>query len=312
MKTTKIERDKSLQKVFVTGITGKSGLFFFDEIKQQKNEKMEFTCLVRDESKAKWLMDAMPEIKVCIGSLDDKALIHKIFTDADFDTVLHIAGISRSLDLVKEAIDASVKWLVLVHTTGIFSKYKAAGENYRQIENKIELMRKGKDVSLTILRPTMIYGNLHDGNIAVFIKMVYKMRIFPVVNNARYELQPVWCGDLGKAYYQVLVNSDKTKDKNYNLSGGSPIMLIDMLKVMANKLGVKNRFVNVPFWIAYSGAWLLYLFSIGRIDFREKVQRLVEPRIFDHFEAQRDFGYQPVDFEQGVDSEIRDFQKSHQ
>lgn len=209
--------------------------------------------------------------------------------------------------LVEAAVRVGVKRLILVHTTGIYSKYKAAGEGYRQIEKKVEQLVEGKDIQLTYLRPTMIYGNVHDANVVIFMKMVDKLRIFPVVNGAKYELQPVWCGDLGKAYYQVLMNPETATKRNYNLSGGQPIMLLDMFKVMAKYLGVKNTFISVPFPIAYGLAWMLYLVTIGKKDFREKVQRLVEPRTFDHTDATRDFGYEPVNFEDGVKGEIMEY-----
>lgn len=196
-----------------------------------------------------------------------------------------------------------------MHTTGIYSKYKAAGEGYRQIEKKVEQLIDGKDIQLTYLRPTMIYGNVHDANVVIFMKMVDKLRIFPVVNGAKYELQPVWCGDLGKAYYQVLMNPETATKRNYNLSGGRPIMLLDMFKVMAKYLGVKNKFVSVPFSIAYGLAWMLYLVTIGKKDFREKVQRLVEPRTFDYSDAAQDFGYNPLPFEEGVKSEVEEYMR---
>jgi len=222
-------------------------------------------------------------------------------------TLLHIAGIDKSLVLVDAAVKASVNRLILVHTTGIYSKYKAAGEGYRQIEKKIDAMVEGKNIQLTYLRPTMIYGNVHDANVAIFMKMVDKLRIFPVVNGARYELQPVWCGDLGKAYYQVLLHAQTANKRDYNLSGGKPILLLDMFKVMSKYLGVKNAYISVPFPIAYGLAWLLYLATFGKTDFREKVQRLVEPRTFDHIDATNDFGYNPVTFEDGVKCEVEEY-----
>ena len=202
---------------------------------------------------------------------------------------------------------AGAKRLILVHTTGIYSKYKAAGEGYRHTENKIDEMVKGKNIQLTYLRPTMIYGNVHDANVVIFMKMVDRLRVFPVVNGARYELQPVWCGDLGKAYYQILMHPETATKRNYNLSGGRPIMLIDMFRVMAKYLGVRNTFVSVPFPIAYGLSWLLYFATFGKKDFREKVQRLVEPRTFDHTEATNDFGYNPVNFEDGVKREVDEY-----
>ena len=297
------------KKVFVTGITGKSGLYLLDEIIKTGESDYSYTFLIRSEEKANFIKGLYSQAQVCIGSYDDGRLLEVEFSKG-YDILLHIAGIQSSLKVVIPAISHGVKWLILVHTTGIYSKYKSAGEMYRQIETKIDTLIENKGIAKTILRPTMIYGNIHDKNVAVFLKMVYKFRFFPVVNHANYELQPVWCGDLGKAYYQVLTHPDETRNKDYNLSGGKPILLIDMFRVMANKLGVKNTFVNIPFWLAFSGAWCLYVLSVGKIDIREKVQRLVEPRVYSHGQATIDFGYNPVPFEEGIDGEIEEFKRS--
>lgn len=205
------------------------------------------------------------------------------------------------------AVKAGVERLILVHTTGIYSKYKAAGESYRQIEARIGKMIEGKNIRLTYLRPTMIYGNVNDKNVSVFMKMVDRLRVFPVVSGAKYELQPVWCGDLGKAYFQVFTHPDTATKEGYNLSGGRPIQLIDMFRVMAKQMGVKNKFVSVPFPLAYAMAWMLYLATFGKKDYREKVQRLVEPRTFDHSDATNDFGYNPLPFEEGVKGEVEEY-----
>ena len=157
---------------------------------------------------------------------------------------------------------------------------------------------------MTILRPTMIYGDLSDKNISKFIAMVDKLRLFPVVDHAKYELQPVHAKDLGDAYYAVLTNPVTTANKEYNLSGGVPIKLIDMLKIISRCLNRKNTFISVPFGFAYFIAFLLWVFTIGGIDYREKVQRLVEPIAFRHDDAKRDFGYTPMPFQIGVKEEV--------
>lgn len=298
-----------MNSVLVTGATGKSGLYFLKTIKDKQDSLTDymFEFIVRTEEKAQIVKSYMPNSRVHIGDLNDETFILSIFRQGNYNTLLHISGILRSPKITKAAVDNGVDWLILVHTTGIYSKYKAAGEAYRQIENEIEEYIKGKNTALTILRPTMIYGTQEDNNVSVFMKMVDRLRIFPTINGAKYELQPVWCGDLGKAYYQVLVNPEKTKNKNYNLSGAEPIMLRDMFKLIAAQLGVKNIFISVPFPIAYVGAWLLYLLSFKKKDYREKVQRLVEPRVYSHKEATEDFDYAPVRFEDGVKSQIEEY-----
>lgn len=300
-----------MKNIIVTGVTGKSGLYFYQELCRNAAALSDchFYFIVRDEAKAKKLLCSDLNQTLLEGSLTDKAFVSSIFKMGGVKILLHIAGIDKSLDLVGAAVKAGVSRLILVHTTGIYSKYKAAGEGYRQIEKKIDALVDGRDIQLTYLRPTMIYGTVNDKNVVVFMRMVDKLRIFPVVNGARYELQPVWCGDLGKAYFQVLMNPRRAAKHSYNLSGGRPIMLLDMFKVMAGYLGVKNTFVSVPFPVAYGLAWALYLATFGRVDYREKVQRLVEPRTFDYQDAANDFGYAPKTFEEGVKAEVEEYKR---
>ena len=107
--------------------------------------------------------------------------------------------------------------------------------------------------------------------------MVDKLPIMPVVNVARYKLQPVHYEDLADGYYKVLVNEEATANKDYNLSGGSEIELREMLTVIGENLG-------------------------------KKVQRLCEPRVFSYEDAKRDFGYSPRTFQDGIMGEVKEYQ----
>ena len=51
----------------------------------------------------------------------------------------------------------------------------------------------------------------------------------------------------------------------------------------------------------------MYCASFGRIDYREKVQRLCEPRVYDHDDATRDFGYNPRMFRIGIVDEVKEY-----
>ena len=77
------------------------------------------------------------------------------------------------------------------------------------------------------------------------------------------------------------------------------------------QLGKKRvRFINCPFALAYTGAFLLRALSLGRIDLREKVQRLCEDRAYPNEAASADFGYDPVSFPEGVRGEIHAYLQS--
>lgn len=261
--------------------------------------------LTRPESDISKLKVLLPEAEIHGGNIADPAFLQKYFKDVD--TVIHLASIHYSSGITDSAVVCHVRRLILIHTTGIYSKYKAAGEGYRKIDDYVYRVCRENNIVLTICRPTMIYGNIYDNNVIVFVKMVDKLPIMPVVNGARYELQPVHYSDLAKAYYEILVHEETTGNKDFNLSGGKPIMLRDMLIVIGQNLGKKVHFISCPFIIAYGGAWLVYLLSFKKMDMREKVQRLCEPRTFTHEEASEAFGYAPMNFEEGIVAEVKQY-----
>lgn len=297
----------------ITGITGKSGRAFayYLEKNQEKIRSMfggGIRLLLHEERERDSEILSCFDIQRMYGDLEDERFLSEAFLGVD--TIVHIAGIHWSREIVHAAANNFVRRLICVHTTGIYSKYKEAGEEYRNIDDFVYMMSKSKNIILTILRPTMIYGTLSDRNISSFIKMVDKFPVMPVVNNAMYELQPVHFADLGKAYYDVLVNEKITGGHDYILSGGEEIMLRDILTEIGAYLSKRMRFVSVPFPIAYAGAWFVWLVSIGKIDFREKVQRLCEPRVYPHEEATRDFGYAPRTFRSAIGDEVREYLKA--
>ena len=295
----------------VTGATGrKSGGAFANLIYENRSVIDEMfpdgiRAFVRENSDTTFLAEKLPDAELIRGDLDSSEQLEAFLKDVD--TLVNIAGIYYSENLVKAAIKCGVRRVILVHTTGIYSKYKAAGELYRNIEERVYALCRENGIILSVCRPTMIYGNTSDKNVAVFIKMVDKFPIMPVVNGARYILQPVHYEDLAKGYFGVLLNEEKTANKDYVLSGGSVIELREMLMIIGENLGKKVHFISCPFAIAYFGACALYYLTGKKKDYREKVQRLCEPRAYSHEDAKTDFGYSPVSFQEGIVAEVKQY-----
>lgn len=296
-------------KVLVTGITGKSGRSFFQELCDHSSmlDNYHFDFVVRDINKANFIGNAPFKCSVVKCDLSDRSQVSQILNEGGYNQILNIAGISKSPILIEEGINSGIEWFIMVHTTGIYSKYKSASASYKAREEHIMSVLSKTSCKITILRPTMIYGTLDDRNVSVFIKMVDRLRLFPVVSGAKFLLQPVWYKDLGRAYFQCMMNKDNILETDYVLSGAEPIMLLDMFKEIANQLNVKNFYFSIPFPLAYIGACFIYLLSFHKVDYREKVQRLVEPRAYNHDNATRDFGYNPVKFKEGVKQEILEY-----
>ena len=292
--------------LLVTGITGHTGRYFLQELINNKYEG-KIRCIVRETSDTSLIDNSGLNIEKVVGDVNDGEFINNSMIGVN--TVMHIYNIHHSSMIVQAAINNNVKRAILVHTTGIYSKFKDASEGYKNIEKKVAELTKNPNcpTKVTILRPTMIYGDLCDHNMSKFIKMIDKIRIMPVINSGNSLLQPVNARDLGKAFYTVLMLPKETQGKAYNLSGNSPIKMIDVFRLISKELNKKTIFISVPLGLGVFMARVLKIISIGKIDYVEKVQRMGEDRNYSHEEATKDFGYKPMTFEEGISIEVRQY-----
>ena len=243
--------------LLVIGITGHTGKYFLRELKEN-NYTGRIRFLIRNKNDENIFKKYNLNYEVMYGDLNNKEDIQNACKG--IDTILEIYNIRYSLDVLDAALNENVKRIIFVHTTGIYSKYKMASEEYKRIEK--EVIKKAKEkIDITILRPTMIYGDICDHNISKFIKMMDKMKIYPLIAGGRAKIQPVNARDLGRAYYQVLVNDEKTKNQDYNLSGEEPISIKDMLKNISYILNKKTLFIPIPLYFSVFCAYILKILT---------------------------------------------------
>ena len=290
--------------ILVTGITGHTGRYFVENLEKNKF-KEKLRCLVLDKTDADFLKKTKLNYEIEVGNLSDQKVLEK--ATEGIDTILQIYNINYSLNMLDAAIKNKVKRIIFIHTTGIFSKYKMASQEYKRIETEVIKRAKENKINITILRPTMIYGDMCDANISKFIKMVNKLRVFPLIANGKAKIHPVNARDLGKAYYQVLINPNETKNKYYNLSGQEEISIKDMLRQISKYLGKKTLFIPIPMFLSILCAYLLKIVTIGKVNIVEKVLRMNETRVFSHADATKDFGYEPINFREGLEHEVKEF-----
>lgn len=291
--------------LLVTGITGHSGKYFLQELIKHNYEGT-IRCVVRSTSDTSLLDNSGLKLEKVVGDLANQAFLDSCLQEVD--TVLHIGHIFNSLKVIKAAVHNNVQRAILVHTTGIYSKYKSASEEYQNIESQISriIAAQVSPLGLVILRPTMIYGNVKDQNMVVFIKMVDKLRIIPLIDHGKSLLQPVNGRDLGKAYYQVLVKPEIRRG-DYILSGDKPISMREMFKLISQNLRKQTAFVSVPLGLGVAAGRLLKAVTLGNVDYLERVQRMGENRSFPHDEAAGDFGYDPMPFAEGLKIEVQQY-----
>lgn len=292
--------------LLVTGITGHTGRYFLQELIKNKYEGP-IRCIVRETSNTVLLDNSGLNVEKVIGDIRDEAFLDKCMQD--IDSIVHIVNVRHTLRILKIAINNKVSKAVCVHTTGIYSNFKIASEEYKIIENELQKLLSGEEIKVTILRPTMIYGDLCDHNMSKFIKMVDNFRLFPVINHGKGLIQPVNARDLGKAYYNVLMMPIDNAESEYILSGEKAITLLEALKLISDSLGKKTIFISFPLILGVFLAKFLKIGTLGKVDYVEKVQRMSEDRCFSHEDAKKDFGYSPESFEIGIAREVTEYMK---
>lgn len=290
--------------LLVTGITGHTGRYFLQELINHKYEGL-IRCIVRETSDTSMLDNSGLNIEKVYGDIHDETFLNEVTKDVD--EIVHIINIRHTLRVLNAAIKNDVRRIVSVHTTGIFSKFRIASEEYVIIEDEIKELLSKNDISMTTLRPTMIYGDVCDRNMSKFIKMVDRFRVFPVINHGKSLIQPVNARDLGKAYYDVLIMPVEKAKSEYILSGEKSITMLEAFKLISNNLGKKTTFISFPLGFGVIMARVLKGITLGKIDYVERVQRMSEDRSFSHEEATADFGYKPESFEVGIAREVKEY-----
>ena len=294
--------------LLVTGITGHTGSYFVREL-IKCNYSGNIRCIVRESSNLNKVKSTALNMEFVYGDLNDSNFINESLIG--INQILHIYNIHHSPEIVKAAINNGVERVILVHTTGIYSQFKDASKRYKEIEAEVKelVLSAPHNLDLTILRPSMIYGDLCDSNVSKFIKIVDMFPLIPVIEKGDNLIQPVNARDLGKAYYSVLVNPEETANGEYDLTGPEPITIKEMYTLIAEGLGKKRKFVSIPIGLAKAMAILIKIISLKNIDYIEKVSRMTENRSYSHDLAKLHFNFSPMPFSEGIRIEINEYLK---
>ena len=293
---------QNFEKLIIFGARGNTANYFLKILEKEKFEG-EITVVSRDKNKNNYFNQFKLNFKILNGDIKETNFLEKCFDN--IDTVLNLANMENSPKIVEIGSKHKVKWFILVHSTMIFSKNKS-----KFILNRIniekDLLKKNKN--LTILRPTMIYGNKRDINISRLIKYLDKFKIFPIFGNGKNLLQPVYVDDLSKSYFNVIKNKNITFNKSYNLAGKNSIEYLKILKIIESALKKKIIFIRLPINISAILVKILNILFFGKFPINSsQVRRQGENKIFSFDEATKDFNFNPIKIEEGLKLQIKDY-----
>src|SRR5215216_5110916 len=278
-------------KVFVTGGTGFIGTYVVSLLLKNGYE---VRCLYRPGSDRSVL--PQPEIEWTEGDVSDTQALSTSMQGADALVNVASLGFGHANSIVCAAKEAGLQRAVFISSTAIFTQLNAKSKKVRlAAEESIET----SGLKYTILRPTMIYGSPRDRNMWRLIQFMHYSPVMPVFGNGNYLQRPIYVGDVAQAIMSCL-SSDQTICKSYNIAGKSPFTYNQVIDTIAGFMTKRVWKAHIP---SAPVVGLLKVFERLHIPLpikAEQVLRLNENKNFSYEEAERDFGFRPLSFEEGM------------
>jgi nucleoside-diphosphate-sugar epimerase len=214
------------------------------------------------------------------------------------DTFVGISNLRHCDAMLPYLVEAGVARAHCVTTTAVFSSFHSYGAHYREIEERLRAL----PIPVSLLRPSMIYGNRHDHNMKRLIRMLVRTPVFPVFGDGDALMQPVHVDDLAGGIATAI---ERDAVGAYNLAGPAAITYNEILSEIAGALGRDVRLVHLNHRaVARLVKVLQYLpgFPVRQV----QVMRLTEDKAFDISDAVRDLEFRPRSFATGIREEIAD------
>ncbi len=283
-------------KVLVTGATGFTGSRVVPLLLQSGYQ---VRCLTRATS------DRAPLSALTVEWVTGDLSNPESLTSAmrGMDALVNIAsfGFGHADSILRSAKEAGVKRGIFISTTAIFTQLNAGSKSVRLAAEEA-IQASGLDY--TILRPTMIYGSERDRNMWRLIRLLRITPIMPIFGDGESSQQPIFVDDVAQAVLLALQN-DITIGKSYNIAGKDPLTYNQVIDTVASALGKRVWKLHLPYMPIVRALQFTERMKIRLPIKAEQVLRLNENKAFSYEEAQKDFGFSPRSFDEGIGVEIK-------
>ncbi len=277
-------------------VTGGTGLLGNALVKLLLVEGHDVRCLVREGSPRAWRLDTQ-RIELVRG---DAGNAHDLWEAlSGIDTLLHVAGIEYTPQVLEAAREAEVGRIVVVGSTSVHSAYP----HRSGIRPRMEALARESGLEYAIVRPSMIYGSELDKNMHRLLRFLDRSPVFPVFGSGENLWQPVYYEDCARGVYEALVRSAAV-GQSYDLPGAEPLTYMELVKTAAGALERKPRIVRLPLEpvrLSLTAAERLRLPLPIR---SEQVLRLREDKAYSYDKAEWELGYAPRPFSEGIALEV--------
>ncbi len=280
-----------MNRLVVTGATGNTGLHVVKGLKKLL-PSLPILALVRVSSDTSELQRLGINFFEC--KLEDVTTYQTQLNSND--VILEMANLRffRALETAMNQI--GIRRAFCVTTTAVFSTFHSYSSLYREIEAEM----KQSSVKVTLLRPSMIYGNERDHNMHKLLRFLNRTPVFPVFGDGMSLMQPVHVEDLAKGIASAVFHDVAGE---FNLAGPESMTYNMLLDLAAIALGKRIKFLHLPHNVIANFVAIAEKIPKFPIKY-EQVMRLQESKAFDISNSVRLLSYVPRAFSIGIHQEV--------
>lgn len=276
--------------ILVTGASGHTGHRLVHAL-LERGEKVR--VLTREP--AGMLLELRRKVSVFRGSLDNEQ--DRRDAAEGCDAVIAMTHIRLAPLVIEMMRSGGIRRGIFMSSTRRFTKFPET--TARQVIEGEEAVRNSA-LDWTIIRPTMIYGSYHDNNLVHVVRWLRRLPVVPLPGRGEMLFQPVFTWDVVAALVAAYEHPEKAIGHEYNIAGPDPISLRTMFETIRKGLGRSVMFVPVPMrLVEIATRFYGKLSSHPRLRL-DQIQRLKEDKNVDISDAQRDLGFSPISFDEGI------------
>jgi nucleoside-diphosphate-sugar epimerase len=301
-------------KFLIIGATSFIGPFVLEKILPAfSGQEDKVTCLARngtDKEKLATLEDLAlshnRKIYFATGNLFSSDSIFNCIKDAD--CLIYLVDL-RNTAFIKNLLSAvsrtGIKRAVFVSSTSVLVPFEYEMKKAKlESEKLIEDFGRHAGFDYTILRPTMIYGCTDDRNYSKMLNFIKKRGFFVMFGNGQNLIQPVFIEDVAGAVAAVISDS-RTFNKIYTLCGKEPVKYKDMLLTVKSLVKKPFKIIRLPL-LASKFLVMVYSKIFPKSNLKaDMIERMQVDKAYSYEAAQKDFGFSPIPFRQGIEVLIR-------
>lgn len=231
------------------------------------------------------------------------AVLHLVVAHEHASREMHervtIGGARR---VVEAAGNAGVRRLLFMSSIKAARDYSGL---YGTSKKRAEAIVRTSGLDWTIFRPGLLYGpgELRLSAIARTLRKWWP--VFPLPGKGDYPIYPLRTADLAGAIVAALGNPAAV-GRVYELGSDRAVPLIDLVRMIAERIGKRKPVLRLPFPLCRWIGWALERTSRQPVLFVEQIRAMeVDFAPPDTGPAKRDLGFETPPFAEGLDELVR-------